>query len=109
MANRALLRKCNLLCGHEHDCVIYKSKWVLMRCIGHGAFRYHTAAASHRGPPSIRIFAKTSTSATTRFYITATRSWILMGQPAPFYYQDSDENNAVVDHVGVAAWSAINH
>jgi hypothetical protein len=38
------------LCGHEHDCVIYKKQMgILMRCIGHGAFP--VAIPGDEGPP----------------------------------------------------------
>ena len=97
------------LCGHEHDCVIYKKQMgVLMRCIGHGAFPVAIPAAGEppRAPKHPEILVENVNLGNNGgFYNHGYAIMDLDGAIGTIsYYQDSDENNPQwVDHVGVAA------
>jgi hypothetical protein len=93
------------LCGHEHDCVIYKKQMdVLMRCIGHGAIP--VAIPDANGParavkhPEIPV-ENVNLGNDGGFYNHGYAIMDLDGtQGTISYYQDSDETNPQwIDHL----------
>jgi hypothetical protein len=96
------------LCGHEHDCVIYKKQMgVLMRCIGHGAFPVSIPAnnAPPRSPkhPEVAV-ENVYLGDNGDIYNHGYAIMDLDGATGTIsYYQDSDENNPQwVDHLGAS-------
>ena len=97
------------LCGHEHDCVIYKKQMgVLMRCIGHGGFPVCIPALNDppRTPKHPEIaFESVSLGNNGDLYNHGYAIMDLDGAAGTIsYYQDSDENNPQwVDRLGAVA------
>jgi len=96
------------LCGHEHDCVIYKKQMgILMRCIGHGAFP--VAIPADQDPPRTPrhpeiLVEDVNLGDNGGFYNHGYAIMELDGANGTIsYYQESDESTPQwVDSLGAA-------